>query len=48
MRGGDEVVVEGLAHILVHLLVVWIENHGIWIIQEHEEAVFGQQLLPLG
>lgn len=48
VRGGDEVVVEGLAHILVHILVVWIQNHGIWVIQVHEEAIFGQQLLLLG
>lgn len=48
VRGGDEVVVERLLHVLVHLCVLRIENHGLWIVQVHEEAIFAKQLFSLG
>ena len=48
VRGGDEVVTEGPAHVLIHLLVLCIEDHSFWMVQVHEEAIFGQQLLLLG
>lgn len=41
-------MVEGLLHILVHLLMVRIEDHGLWIEEVHEEAIFGQQTFPFG
>jgi len=41
-------VVEGPAHVLVHLSVVRVEDHGLRMVHVHEEAVFGQQLLLLG
>lgn len=48
VRGGDEVVVEGLVHVLVHLCVLGIEKHGLWVVQVHEEAIFAKQLFFLG
>lgn len=39
---------EGVAHVLVHLLVLCVKDHCFWMVQVHEEAIFGQQFLLLG
>lgn len=38
---------EGAAHVLIHLLVLCVQDHRFWMVQVHEEAIFGQQLLLL-
>lgn len=42
--GGDEVMVEGLGHVLVHTLVSGVENHTLWLVQVHKEPIFGHHL----
>lgn len=38
---------ERLAHVLIHLFVLCGEDHCFWMVQVHEEAIFGQQFLLL-
>lgn len=38
---------EGAAHVLIHLLVLCVQDHRFWMVHVHEEAIFGQQLLLL-
>lgn len=45
VRGGDEVVAERPAHVLVDVLVAGVEDQTVLLVQVHEEAVLGEQLL---
>lgn len=45
VRGGDEVVAEWFAHVLVDVLVAGVEDHSVLLVQVHEEAILGEQLL---
>ena len=47
MRGGDEVVAERLAHVLVHAGVRGAQHHALRVVQVDQEAVLGQELLLL-
>lgn len=44
MGRGDEVVAQGLAHILVEVLVLRIEDGALWRTQVHQEAIYGHGL----
>lgn len=46
--GGDEVMVEGLAHILEHLLMSGVKDRALLLVQVHEEAILGHMLILLG
>lgn len=47
VRGGDEVVVEGLRHVLVQEAVGRVEDGAVFLVQVHEEPVFSHVLLLL-
>ena len=47
MRGGDEVVAERLAHVLVQAGVRGAQHHALRVVQVDQEAVLGQELLLL-
>lgn len=48
VRGGDEVVVQRLAHVLVHALTGRVYEQGFGLVQEHQKAILRHQLLCFG
>lgn len=40
-------MVEGLGHVLVHTVMSWVEDGRLFLVQVHEEAIFGHVLLLL-
>lgn len=45
MRRRDEVMVEGLAHVLVDFFVSWVEDRRLILLEVPQEAIFGHALL---
>lgn len=41
-------MVEGLAHVLIHIIVGGIENGSLIVVKVQQEAVFGHVLLLFG
>lgn len=40
-------MVERLVHVLIKWFLSWFEDGGIFVLQVHQEAIFGQVLLLL-